>query len=271
MGVGQLVIITALTSQLHRLGWRGTFTALALANLLILLPLVLIAIRAQISRTEKTATQTQTNTSAATATQAGDYDFLRSRRLWLLLVIYAICGFQDFFTATHTVAFALDQGVSPLLAGNMLAFMGLSGLAGVLAAGAWSDRSSPIWPTAACFVLRIVIFALILISRDTWAILLFALLYGATFWVTAPLTVVFAREEFGTRQLGVITGLITMVHHFAGGLGAYAGAFIFDTQGNYDSAFQLMLVLSVAATVLTGVAANGYRKKTSRPMPSINR
>jgi predicted MFS family arabinose efflux permease len=267
MGVGQLLIIMLLTSQLHRLGWRGTFVALALVNLLILLPLVVLALRAQTDRVGDSSTQP----AADAAGQKTDYAFLRSRRLWLLLVIYAICGFQDFFTATHVVAFALDQGVSPLLAGNMLAFMGLSGLAGVLAAGVWSDRNGPLWPTAACFVLRMVIFALILISRETWVILLFALLYGATFWVTAPLTVVFARQEFGNRQMGVISGLITMVHHFAGGLGAYAGAAIFDIRGNYDNAFQLMLVLSVIATVLTWLAAGRHRKKISSPIPSTNR
>ena len=37
---------------------------------------------------------------------------LASRRLQLLLVIYVVCGFQDFLVATHMVAFALDEGVS---------------------------------------------------------------------------------------------------------------------------------------------------------------
>jgi nitrate/nitrite transporter NarK len=96
-------------------------------------------------------------------------------------------------------------------------------------------------------------------------------LYGSTFWVTAPLTVVFAREQFGTRQLGVITGLITMVHHFAGGIGAYTGAAIFDAWSDYQGAFQLMLVLSIAATVLTWLAGNRYRKKISSPTPSTSR
>ena len=35
----------------------------------------------------------------------------RTRQFWLLLVIYAICGFNDFFVSTHVVAFAQDRGV----------------------------------------------------------------------------------------------------------------------------------------------------------------
>jgi predicted MFS family arabinose efflux permease len=109
-----------------------------------------------------------------------------------------------------------------------------------------------------------VIFLLLLLSRDTTiivtVIVLFALLYGATFWVTAPLTVVFARAEFGTAQLGVITGLITMVHHIAGGLGAYIGAALFDSQGHYDSVFQLMLGLSLLAVLLCLAARRQHDK-----------
>ena len=75
----------------------------------------------------------------------------------------------------------------------------------------------------------------------------FALLYGVTFWVTAPLAVIFARDAFGQANLGALSGLITMIHHMAGGLGAYAGAALFDARGNYDAAFLVMFVLSVAA------------------------
>ena len=42
-----------------------------------------------------------------------------------------------------------------------------------------------------------------------------------------------------------------MVHQVSGGLGAFAGAAIFDRWGSYDGAFVLMLVLALLATALT--------------------
>ena len=162
-----------------------------------------------------------------------------------------VCGFQDFLVATHMVAFALDEGVDMLLAGNMLAFMGLTGLVGVLLAGVLNDRFGPAFPTALCFALRIVLCALLLLSRDPAVIVGAALLYGVTFWMTAPLTVVFAREVAGLALLGTVSGLITMAHHAAGGLGALAGASVFDIYGSYHRAFVAMLVLSVIALGLT--------------------
>ena len=49
----------------------------------------------------------------------------------------------------------------------------------------------------------------------------------------------------------LICGLITMAHHVAGGIGALAGASIFDAYGSYTQAFVAMLVLSVVALGLT--------------------
>ena len=137
------------------------------------------------------------------------------------------------------------------MAGNLLAFMGLTGMVGVIVTGLWSDRSGPFSPTFACFLLRIAVFALILLNQDHLGIAAFGLLFGITFWMTAPITVIFARAAFGMAHLGAISGIIVMVHHMCGGLGAYVGAAMFDAYGSYDTAFWLMLVLSVIAAICT--------------------
>ena len=67
---------------------------------------------------------------------------LTSRPFLLLVGIYSVCGFQDFFVATHIVAFAQDQGVGDVLAGNLLAWMGVMGLLGVFVAGIMADASA---------------------------------------------------------------------------------------------------------------------------------
>jgi len=77
------------------------------------------------------------------------------------------------------------------------------------------------------------------------------LVFGATFLVTAPLTVVFVSESSGTRHLGALTGLITMVHQIFGGIGAYLGAAVFDSTGKYDIAFSTMFAVSLLAVFLT--------------------
>ena len=258
MGIGQLVIILALTSQLDTLGWRGSFIALGIAGAVLILPMTFFAISPPKNGAPGSAAAPAQTPSSPLA-DAGLRDVLRARPFWLLVAIYGICGFQDHFVATHMVAFARDQGLGSLLAGNVFAFMGLFGLVGVLGSGYLSDRFGPIVPTAVCFVLRTLIFTLVAVSDATFAIVGFALIYGMTFWITAPLSAVYTREHFGTTNLGAINGLITMVHNAFGGLGAYVGGVVFDSYGNYVPVLQLMVGMSIAALLLTRFVRRGAR------------
>ena len=238
--VGQLVMIAVLAALLIQIGWRSVFVWLALAHL-VLVPFLLFAL----------PRRAQQQGSVAQHGGLGVKEGARTSRFWLLLAIYAICGLDDFFVATHVVAFASDRGVDGLVAGNLLALMGLTGLMGLVATGLVSDRAGPVWTTAVTFAARIAVFGLIAVDQSPLSIAIFALVFGATFLVTAPLTVLFVRDHFGMAHLGALTGLITMVHQIFGGIGAYGGALIFDATGSYDAAFIVMLAASALALVLT--------------------
>ena len=257
MGVGQLVIILLLTRQLETIGWRGAFLLLAGLGLLLFVPLALQGI----PNAAPPSADKQDNSASTAEPNPKLSNTLKDSRLWLLLIIYAICGFQDFFLATHVVAFARDQGIAATLSGNLFALMGLAGLVGVLLTGFVSDRRGPMMPTLLCFVLRIGLFALVLITGSHLAIISFALLYGFTFWITAPLTIVFVRQYFGTRHLGTLTGIVVMVHHGSGGLGAYIGGVAYDTVGSYQGIFQLMLLFSLAALLFSWLLS--MKRKTA--------
>ena len=87
--------------------------------------------------------------------------------------------------------------------------------------------------------------------QQTPGVMVFALAYGFTFMITAPLTVVFARNAFGAERLGFVSGLLSMVHQVAGGLGAVFGAAVFDLWAGYDRAFLVMAVLAVVGAACT--------------------
>ncbi|MDP6513765.1 MAG: MFS transporter [SAR202 cluster bacterium] len=247
-GIGQLVIIVLMASFLESLGWRTSYAILGAVNAVVVLPIALVAIKSH-PPPKPAVVMRSTFDPEAAGRSLPLWAALRSREFLLLVALYAACGAQDFFMATHVVAFAQDQGISQFLAGNILAFMGLLGLTGVLISGAMSDKMGAARPTVLCFILRIGLFAYIPIFQDTASITVFALLYGFTFTMTAPLTVVFVSNIFGTSRLGTLSGVINMVHQVAGGLGAVLGAVIFDWRGSYDAAFVIMLILAVVGTV----------------------
>lgn len=244
MSAGQLFMIAAMAFVLVGVGWRSIYVWLAVAHL-VLLPLLLMipkgagsvqAIPAAAAGDPPTATEGLSLGEAA-----------RTRRFWLLLLVYAICGLDDFFVSTHVVAFAQDKGLDTLLAGNLLALMGLTAMLGVIWSGMWSDRYGLLRPMLACFVLRIASFGLIMASQSKLAVLVFTVVFGITFLMTAPLTVIAVRNAFGNRHLGTISGFVIMGHHACGGLGAWIGGIVFDAAGAYDTAFMVMLVSSVIA------------------------
>jgi predicted MFS family arabinose efflux permease len=236
------------TLVLAQHGWRHVFLWGGLAHL-VLLPLVLLAIPR-----DRASQPTGSAAGKSTVGQGSGMTLWAAagtRQFWLLIGVYALCGLDDFFVTTHVVAFAQDRGIEALVAGQLLASMGLAGFIGVIASGAWSDRSGPVWPALASFVLRVATFALVLVDQSPVSIAVFALVFGFTFLMTAPLLVIFVRQAFGTTNLGAITGLIVMVHHMCGGLGAWIGAVMFDASGGYDGAFVVMASASVLAGLLT--------------------
>lgn len=125
MSVGQLLMIAVLASLSAQIGWRSVFVWIGMAHL-VLLPWLFALPGPTLAR------------STGAARSLGEA--ARTGRFWLLLAIYAICGLDDFFVTTHVAAFAQDRGLGILAAGNLLAFMGLTGLAGVIASGFTSDR-----------------------------------------------------------------------------------------------------------------------------------
>ncbi len=241
MSAGQLFMIAAMAFVLVASGWRPVYVWMGLAHL-ALLPL-LLAMPRDNGRSEGSPNAAREGLTFKEAT--------RTRRFWLLLGIYAICGLDDFFVSTHLVAFAQDKGVDTLLAGNLLALMGLTALAGALWSGWEYDKRGLVWPMLLCFLLRIASFGLLLVSQSTLAVTGFTLVFGITFLMTAPLTVIAVRNAFGTAHLGTISGFVVMVHHGFGGLGAWLGGVLFDSQGRYDAAFAVMFVSALIAAWLT--------------------
>ena len=246
-GVGQLLMVGLAASLIAEYGWRLSYQFLAIGTFLVLIPLIFLFVRTgqDLSEVDKEndldSGSVRSGKSFANTVLSGQFIYLFS--------MYAICGFQDFFVATHVTPFAIDNKMDPQLAGNMLALMGVAALGGVVLSGYLSDRFTPRLPAIFCFGLRVVLFVPLAFISNPWLIFILFLLYGFTFLITAPLTVVFARRIFGLSHFGTLVGTLHMIHHITGGLGAFAGGIVFDTAGTYESVIIVMIGLSVAGLI----------------------
>jgi len=238
-----------LTLIVFEVGWRISHVYLAAGAASVLIPLLLFHAKFVNFLPDSPERYKGHHTELPSSSVPHLLRFTISTKFAILIVIYALCGFQDFFMATHIASFATDNGVEDQFAGNLLAIMGVFALAGVIIAGLLGDRFKAGFPTVICFLIRLVIFILICTSNQPSFIVLLAFSYGFTFLITAPLTVVFVKDLFGTSKMGTLIGIVNMVHQFGGAIGAYAGGIVFDQMGSYQLMMIFMVVVSLGGLI----------------------
>jgi predicted MFS family arabinose efflux permease len=203
-------------------------------------------------------------TSAASANDLTLAQAMRTPSYWLFSVAMFICGSGDYFATTHLIPMATDLGISPITAGNMLGLYGLMSLAGLLAAGPAADRIGSKTPMFLTFLLRVVLFIMIMNYKTVGSLYVFALLFGFTHVVTAPLIPMLIVKLYGGTHLGVLTGFVNTVHFLGGGLWAYGAGVVFDKTGNYQLAFLISAVAAFVATICSSCIAERRHKANAQ-------
>jgi MFS family permease len=192
-------------------------------------------------------------TDPFTTTQApkdlGLKDAMRTYSFWLFLIVMFICGSGDFLITAHLIPLVTDYDIAPTIAGNMLAWFGLMSMGGILVAGPVSDLIGNKIPIALTFVLRIFLFLLILKYQTLISFYIFAMVFGFTFLITAPLTATLVGRLYGFSHVGLLSGFITTVHHFGGGCWAYMGGLVCDRTGSYQMIFLYSAILALIAFI----------------------
>jgi MFS family permease len=172
-----------------------------------------------------------------------------TRSYWLFVATMFICGGGDYFATTHLIPLATDYHVSPGTAGNMLSWYGLMSLAGILVAGPVADRIGNKIPIVLTFILRFFIYLLLLKYKTLASLWAFALLFGFTHLITAPLTPMLIGKLYGITYLGLLTGFANTVHFIGGGFWSYIAGVIFDKTGSYQLVIVLLATMAVGAAL----------------------
>jgi len=268
--IGQFVLVPLFTLLTLRYGWRALYLAIGLIMIVVNITLALTLIKgdpADLGLRPFGSEDFQENNREANGDAAGScqvdmglWDAMHTPSFWFFLTVMFVCGSGDFLVTTHLIPLVTDYGISPTTAGNMLAWFGLMSLAGILVAGPASDLIGNKIPIALTFVLRFVVFLLILKYQNLTIFYVFALIFGFTFLITAPLTPTLVGRLYGLSHVGLISGFITTVHHLGGGLWAYLGGLIFDHMGSYQLAFVISAIMALIAA-LSSIAIAERRHK----------
>lgn len=253
--LGHLVFTQVAAHTAARVGWRRTYILMA-----TVLVLFLVAIAAWLRDPPPVAvSQGSPGPSLDVAHSIDQRSAMGAPAFWWMTAAYMGCGFTDFLLTTHLAPFATDLGLSPSVAANAVSIWGAANIAGILVAGSVADRVGSRRALVATYLLRAASLFFLLLVRQTWQLYLFAALFGATFFTTAPLTSTFLGSLFGPAYQGAIFGTANMFHHIAGALGSLAGGLAFDLTRSYLAIFAAGGILVAGSAVFTALVHSPRR------------
>lgn len=238
--LGMFFFVPLVQSGLDAFGWRDTFILLGM--LVALLPLFALGL------IDESGTD---DPGPAQSIREAINEARKHSGFILLSMGFFVCGFHVTFIATHFPAFLTDRGVSNEASAYAFGIIGLANIAGAYFFGALGDRYRKKNLLTFIYLGRAVAMSLVFVMpiNDVTAIL-FGIILGVLWLGTVPLTSGIVVQVFGTRYFGMLFGVTMLGHQLGSFAGAWLGGIIYDTVGNYETMWMLMVLLGVVAAAL---------------------
>lgn len=265
--IGHYVVVVASTHAVVVYSWRSAYLLCGVLIFLVSTVMAGLVIRNRPSdmglapyRSKELEGSRGKKRSSYTKDPASDISLskaMRTSSFWLFTTVMFVCGGGDFLVITHLVPMVTDMGIAEKIAGDMLAWYGLVSFAGVLAAGRAIDLIGNKIPIILTFLFRFILFLMVLKYQNVVSFYIFALGFGFTYLITAPITTTLLVKLYGFTHVGLTSGFITTIHHLGGGLWAWGAGAIFDQTGSY----RLALIAYAGAALLASVCGLLIREK----------
>jgi predicted MFS family arabinose efflux permease len=164
-------------------------------------------------------------------------DALHTPQFWIVLTMLSAAGFYNMGISVHIVPDAINLGMTPAAAANILAVNGISMLGGRVILGGMADRIGNRRIFIFSFVFSATAMIWMIFSHDHWAFYVFAAVIGFTQGGVGVSQSPVTASLFGLKYLGLILGCIGFGSTIGMALGPYIMGYIFDVTGSYQMAF----------------------------------
>jgi predicted MFS family arabinose efflux permease len=245
--MGQFVFAPLVQFIIGAAGWATAMFATAFAALLTI-PLVLPLVRSASSAASH----------AANAVAAGHISLsnqlreaFRNPSYLYLHAGFFTCGFHIAFLVTHFPSDLQLCGLTPNVAANSLALIGLFNVVGSLGIGWLGQRYRMKYLLAWIYASRALLIAMYLVMPKTALnIYIFAAALGVTWLATVPPTAGLVGKLFGTRYLATLFGLTLFSHQIGGFLGAWLGGVVLSQTNSYQWMWYADIALALVAAIV---------------------
>jgi MFS family permease len=259
-GLIQFVLVPLAQAGISRIGWSNTLQVLAV--------LIFMASATAWALDDRRAEEPA---GGAAPEPAGPVfrAALGHRGFWLLNLGFVSCGFQLSFLGAHLPAFLRDSGMAVSAGVNAIAIIALANAAGTYVCGRLADRYRPKYLLSGLYTVRtLAMIAFVALPLTPGTLYAFALVMGATWLGTVPLTSAVLAQIFGVRYIGALFGLVFLGHQLGGFLGAWLGGVVHDATASYQWMWSISIALGVASVGLNLPIRDRSVEHTLRVVPA---
>lgn len=261
-GVGMMIMPLVAAWLISSYGWRTSFEILGIAiGIVLVLGAQLLrrdpARMGQLPDGEKTGSGTNVQLPEA---GLSPLQAVRTLRFWMLCIAFFAILFCTFSIIVHFARHTVDLGFSASFGAVMISVIGGASIIGRLVMGITGDRLGNKRAMFICFGGLIASYAWLQAAGEIWSLTLFVVAYGfchGGFYALISPTV---ADFFGTRSHGAIFGIVIFCGSIGGAIGPLVTGYIFDMTASYQTAFLLLLAISIAGLIsilLSGKAQPG--------------
>jgi MFS family permease len=255
-----LLLIPFLTYLLIATDWQTAWITMGLLILFLAVPLTWLLLRDHPrdmglqpdGRSQRESRKAALTVHVPPLNAATWQQPFRTRPIWQLLLTYMVCGITTQSVAVHFIRWAEDEGVSASSAALAFALLSAINLVSAMLVGYFSDRFHRRTLLSGVYLIRGLGFVALIVLPGGIGIWAFALIGGASWLATIPLTQSLTADLYGLRHLGMLSGLIFLGHQIGGAAAVVLFGLAFDAWGSYDVAFAVSAVLLAAAAFGAG-------------------
>ncbi len=228
---------------IDRFGWSDAL--IWISALMLLVPLLAIPLRGNSSSGIAVRTGIEHTVAEALTHAFTHHGYL------LLTAGFFVCGFQIAFITAHFPAYLGDIGIEARYAVLAIAAIGFFNIIGALSAGVIGQKySKPIFLSLIYLARSIAVTLFLLLPPTPASVVIFSIVIGLLWLSTVPPTNALVAIMFGTRHLGLLSGIVFLSHQIGSFLGVWLGGVFYDRFGSYDLVWWLGVGLGLVAAIV---------------------
>jgi MFS family permease len=236
IGAGTLAVPPLSGELIVHLGWRHAYAVLGVATTTLLI------ICASLARKPPWGRQ-----HAARPRFGG---FIRERNFLVLYFSSALANVGTAIPFVFLPVYARDQGMSEVTAASLISFIGLTSMLGRVGLGTLADNVGLIRLYQGAILALSVSYVIWFVAHAYWAMVLFALVMGASYGGYVALGPAVVAELFGVAGMGMVLGVLYTSTAVTTLVGPPIVGGIIDRTGSYGLGILFTLAVTMSGFLI---------------------